>query len=159
MHARNIATGIVVRPTITTSASPDYSAGDAVGGGVITVTGVMPQSSGGLAYLRSLTLKDTSGQAPALSFLFFRATPTGGTYTDNSALDFGSTDVGNLVGVVRIAASDWYTVDAHSLVSLGAIDILMVSNSADLYMLIVADATWNASATTNLSLELGFERK
>src|SRR5262245_9823159 len=94
---------VVIRPTITTSASPDYADGDVISG-IVTLSGVF-QLANRSAILRSVMLKDAAGQAPALSLLFFRATPSGGTYTDNSAIVFGSGDVGNCIGTVKVATT------------------------------------------------------
>lgn len=149
--------GVVVRPTITTSASPDYSANDVVGG-IITLSSVMA-AAGRSAILKSVTLKDASGQAPALTLLFFRATPAAGTYTDNGALAWGAGDLANLVGVVKVLAADWYTQASKSLLAIGGIDLLMGAAASDLFLLIVADATWNAASTSDLTAEFGFDQR
>ena len=151
--------GNVQRPTITVSATPDYAAGDVVGG-IITLASVMA-ATGRQALLRSVALKDATGAGPALSLLFFRATPAGGTYTDNAAIVFGAADDDNLVGVVRVVAADWYTPSGggKSFVSLGGIDVVMGSVTSDLYLLIVADGAYNAAATTDLTAEIGFEQR
>lgn len=154
---RAISPAVIIRPTITISATPDYSIGDTVGA-IITLPSVM-ESSGRSAHLRSVTLKENSGQAPALTLLFFRSTPSGGTYTDNSALAWGTGDSANLIGVVRILAGDWYTVASKSQVSIGAIDQLHGSVTSDLYLLIIADSVYNAAATTDLTGEFGYERR
>lgn len=127
-------------------------------GGIVTLTGVMSEA-GRSALLRSLVAKDAGGQAPALTFLFFRASPSGGTYTDNEALVWGAGDHAKLVGVVRIAAADWYTLVSKSQAALGGIDAILGSATSDLYMLIIADGAWNAGATTDLTVELGFEQR
>ena len=147
----------ILRPTITLSASPDYSANDVVGG-IITLTSVAARDADEVV-LRSVVLKDAGGQAPALTLLFFRATPSGGTYTDNAALVWGSGDLGNLVGSVQVLAADWLTRVGKSMVSIGGIEQVVGAAATDLFLLIVADATWNAAATTDLSIEIGFSRR
>ena len=150
------AGGVVSRPTVTISASPDYAAADVVGG-IITLSSVM-SSTGRQAKLTSITLKDAGGQAPAISILLFRATPSGGTYTDNETLVWGSGDLANLVAVVTVLAADWYTRVSKSVVSVGGIDVIVGSATTDLYMLVIADAAWNAAATTDLTVSLAFEQ-
>lgn len=154
--------GVTFRPTITTSASLDYSSGDVISG-IITLTNAA-SDVGRQALLMSVAMKDDSNQGPALSLIFFRATPSGGTYTDNSQLVWGSGDLANVVGYVRIGTSDWYSPAASvakALFSTGAIKKMMsVADAAkDLFMLIVADETINFASTSDLTLELSFERR
>ena len=149
--------GVVIRPTITSSASPDYVAGDVIDT-TKTLSSVM-SASGRQAVLKTVTVKDAAGQAPAMSLLFFRAAPSGGTYTDNAALAWGAGDLGNLIGVVRIASSDYYTLAGKSSVTLSGLDMLMGSASSDLSMLIIADAAYNGASTSDLSMELCFEQR
>ena len=128
--------------------------------GIITLTGVM-SSSGRQAMLRSATLKDAGGQSPALSLLFFRATPASGTYTDNTGVAFGASDDDNLVGVVRVAAADWYVPSGSGKAFVAKADLLVCcegsTTSNDLYMLIVADGAYDAVATNDLTVAIGFE--
>lgn len=151
--------GNVQRPTIAVSTTPAYVSGNVVGG-LLTLPGVMmaPQ---GVALLRSVTLKDAAGVGPALSLLFFRATPSGGYYRDNAPLVLGASDVANLIAVVRVLSTDWYTPSGSgaSFVCAGGIDQVMKSATADLFVVIVADGAYTALATTNLSVEIGFEQR
>lgn len=149
--------GTVQSLTPTISASPDYSAGDCVGG-ILSFT-VLNAGLGRPVKVKSLVVKDKNGQSPALSFLFFKSTPTGGTYTDNSALAFGSGDVANLTGVVRIVAGDYYVpVTGTSVAALGGIDQIMAVGAQTLFCLMVADSSLNAASTSDITLELGVEQ-
>lgn len=157
---RALAPGVVIRPTITISATPDYSIGDVVGG-IITLSGVM-EASGRQAELQTVVLKENGGQSPALSLIFFRATPAAGTYTDNAQLIWGAGDAGNIVGVVRVLVTDWLIPGASTnkaMVDLSRLGKLMGSATSDLYLLIIADSAYNAAATTDLTAEFAFERK
>lgn len=79
--------GVSSSPTITITATPDYSAGDDVGGIISLLT--VNSATGRPVLLRSVTLKDNGNQGPPLTLLFFKATPAGGTYTDNAAFAWG----------------------------------------------------------------------
>ena len=156
----NDKNGVVIRPTITVGASPNYAADDVVGG-IITLSNVMAVS-GRPALLKSVILKDAAGQGPALSLFFLRDTPAGGTYTDNAAIVWGSTGEGDSarrVGLVRVTAGDWYTVAGQSTVVLGGIEQLMGAAALDLFLLIIADGAYNAAASTDLTAEIAFERR
>lgn len=138
--------------TLGVSASPDYAANDVIDG-IKTLSDVAVSGAGAL--LKSVTLKEPGGQTPAMTLLFFKATPAGGTYGDNGALVWGSGDLANLVGVVRILTTDWVTIVAKSFVSVGDINQLLKTAVDDLFLLVIADGTFNATA--DMTIELGFQ--
>lgn len=148
--------GVVIRPTITISASPDYSAGDSIGG-IVTLSSVM-YASGRSAKLTSLTLKENGGQAPALTCIFFRATPSDGTYTDNAAIVWGSGDSANMIGAVEVVAGDWYTVASKSVATLAGLDQIHGAAASDLFLIIVADGAYNAGGASDLTAEISYQR-
>lgn len=149
--------GKVIRPTITVTATT-YVANKVIGG-IITLSSVM-SGSGRSAVLKSLVVKHAGSTAPTgISFLFFRATPSGGTYTDTATLVWGASDDDNMVGIVRVVTADWYTLISRSHVAVGGIDQIMGSADSDLYMLIIADGNYVAAATSDLTVELGFEQR
>lgn len=149
------AAGYASVPTITISASPNYDAAD-IAGGIISLTTVN-NSTGRPVKLTSMTLTDDGNQGPALTFMFFKATPAAGTYTDNEALVWGAGDLANLVGVVRVLAADWITVVSEKILNLGDIGQIMPVAATTLFMLIHVDATWNAGGTADLKITFGFE--
>ena len=100
----------ILRPTITLSASPDYSANDVVGG-IITLTSVAARDADEVV-LRSVVLKDAGGQAPALTLLFFRATPSGGTYTE-ALTSNGASANAVLVDVTTATLADPVKINAN----------------------------------------------
>lgn len=143
-------------PTITVSASPDYSAGDAVGSGYMTLTAAC-HCEGKATCLESVTVKDAAGQAPALKILFFRDTPTG-TYTDNSAADLSAADIANACGQVNVQSANYLTTDSYSIQTLSDIGLVMRATPGyDLFVVVVAAGAYNAAATSDLSIELGFK--
>lgn len=141
----------VFQVTLGVSNSPDYVAGDVIDG-VVTLTEF---GAGGIRLLRSITAKEPGGGTPALKLLFFRDSPSGGTYQDNAALAWGSGDMANLIGVVTVAASDWVTLASKSVVSLGGIDQGHEAESGSISLIVVADATFNASA--DITLEIAYD--
>ncbi len=149
--------GVVARPTITITATPDYSIGDVVGG-IITLSGVM-YTSGRMAELRSVMLKDAAGVGPALTLIFFRSAPVGGTYADNGAVAWHADDPAKIVGIVKILAADWYTVGTDSIVCLGDIGQIHGSATKDLSLLILADSAYNAAAATDLTAEFAYDQR
>lgn len=150
--------GKVVKQVIPTmSASPDYAIGEVLGG-IQTITSAS-LSTGKPIKLTSVTAKDKTGLTPAFTLLFFSATPSGGTYTDNAALVLGSGDLANLVGAVKFVAGDWYVPVAGSGVAAkGEIGLVLSLAATSLFMLVIMDSTWNAASTSDLQIELGIER-
>lgn len=145
----------ILRPTITVSATPDYSSGDVINTGPIALSGVN-SLSGYPTKLVSLTVKDASGQAPSFAVLFFRDNPTGGTYTDNAAFSWGTGDFALLSAAVKVNNADYVTVNSKSICTYGKLDVDL-DTAGTMYILLVATATWNAAAATDLSIEFGFE--
>lgn len=147
---------LAVVPTIT--ATPDYTVLDVVGG-IITIADAAAVS-GRPIKLQSLCVKDKAAQSPPLTFLFFKATPAAGTYTDNGVLVMGAGDMANLTGHVKIVAGDYYTPVSGSVVAtLSGIDLILDVDATSLFMLIMYDgALWNAGSTSDLTIELGIER-
>lgn len=149
----------IIRPTITVD-TVAYVNGDDVGG-IITLTGA-------LAYNRpttlvSVTLAEDGGQSPALSLFFFRATPAGGTYTDNAAIAFAAADLANFLTVVRVAAADWYVPSGSGKAFVAKTNIQVAcdgtTTSDNLFMLIVADGAYDAVAANDLTMAIGFESR
>lgn len=142
------------KPTITVSATPDYSAGDAVGTGYLTFTGAC-SGPGRLTRLMTCTVRDAAGQGPALKVLFFD-TPPAGTYTDNSAADLSAADLAAVVGQLSIAAADYLTTDSYSVAMHSDLNLMMGSTSSHLYAVVVANGAYNAAADTDLSIVFDF---
>lgn len=143
---------LTVTPTV--SASPDYSAGDAVGG-IQTLTSAA-RTSGGKVSLESLTVVDKANQKKAITVLFFDSNPAAATVTDNSAFAF-STDIAKLVGKVNVAAADYETVDSIGIACLKNIGLKMkASGSANLYAVVIAGEAINLATVGDLVFKYGF---
>lgn len=152
---------------ITTSATPDYSVGDCVGG---TFT-IAPQTTLGMGVkLQTLTIVDLANQAPGLRIIFFGSKPTG-TYTDNSAVDLTAADIAKVIGQIKISSSDWEVSDSYGIMSVTGLQMIIGPNLSDtqgganvsqfpdrlIYGTIVADTTYNAASTADLYLSVGYE--
>jgi hypothetical protein len=140
---------------VTTSGA--YAAGDVVGG-IIEITTVNA-ASGRPVDLASIVVSDKNGNAVDLFLFFFRATPSGGTYTDNSALVWGSGDVANVVASVKILSTDWMVAASQSVVGV-ELGWLSDVDGTSVFLLIVCPTGSTPTYTNgNLALNLAFDRR
>lgn len=139
---------------VTTSGA--YADGDVVGG-ILSLTTVN-YASGRRVALRSVQINNKDGNAPELRVYFFKATPSGGTYTDNSALAWGSGDSANKVGQFKIATTDWLTDGSQSSVNVSNLGMKMTVSATTLFALIVIRT---AVTLTNgqFTLQLDFDQE
>lgn len=148
-------TVLSVTPTI--SASPDYSAGDAIGGKQTLTSAVLV--SGGVSVLDSLVVIDKANQSPQFDVLIFDADPSAATITDNSAFVF-STDISKLIARVPVVTANWQSIDSVAIASLGNLGIkLKASGTANLFAAVVARGAYNAASTGDLIFKYGLEKK
>lgn len=146
--------GIVITPTITVSASPDYSSGDSMGGKITLPAAA--RVTGGLSKLQTITIIDHSNQKPAGTLLFFDADPAAATITDNAAFAF-STDGGKVIATHAITAADYVTIDSKALLCYGNINKLVQPVATSLYVAFVVTTASNLAATTDIQIAFGFE--
>lgn len=155
VSANNTGNTVTITPTI--SASPDYSVGDVIGG--IQTIALANFASGLPTKLQSLAVIDKTGASPQFTVLLFKATPAGGTYTDNAALVIDASDLADFVGMVKVVAADWtIPVAGSGVAAIGGIGQILPVTATSLFALIIADATYNAASTSDLILTFGFER-
>lgn len=144
----------IISPTITVQDTPDYSAGDSVGG-KITLTNI--QRGGGKdVVLQNVIVRDTANIKPTGNILIFNSDPTAATITDNAGFVF-STDITKLIARIPVATTDYVTINNIAIADIdgkGRVLQGVDSLTDDLYMVFVADATLNFTATTNLSISL-----
>lgn len=144
----------IISPTIAVQTTPDYSAGDSVGG-KITLGNV--QRANKDIVLQNVIIRDTANIKPTGNILIFSGDPTAATITDNAAFVF-STDITKLIARIPVTTADYVTIDSIASADIdGKGRVLQNADSLsdDLYMVFVADATLNFSATTNLSISFG----
>jgi hypothetical protein len=146
---------VSVTPAIT--ASPDYTALD-VAGGILTFANVATVS-GRKALIDSITITDKAGQLPQVTLMLFKATPSGGTYTDNGALVLGSGDLANFVGHIKVVTGDYYTpVAGVAVATLSGLNLTVPVSATSLFGLLIVDAVWNAASTTDMILTINGRR-
>lgn len=141
---------------VTTSGA--YSAGNVVGG-IISLVDVN-LTSGGRVVLRTIQVNDKNGNADALDIYFFKATPSGGTYTDKSALAWGTGDSANKIGQLAVKSGDWLTDNSQSSVNYSGLTMKMTPSAATLFMLIVCPTGSTPTFTNgNLTIQLEFDQE
>ena len=152
------ATVVAVTPTVTASSA--YSSGNVVGG-VMTFSNIF-RTGGGSGVLASCLVVDRSNSKPALTILLYSKNPSNGTYTDNSAFVFDSTDAVNLVRTVTVASTDWVTLGAYAVADVGAIGKVVYNGESqaasvlkNLYAVAVTTGTPTFNAATNLTFKVG----
>ncbi len=146
----------VLRPTVTTTATPDYSSGDTMGG-EITISNAVRTTSGA-AVLQWVALWCDDALTPVLDLMFFDADLSGGTYTDNAAFAPSTADKAAFLGSVHIAASDWRTLAGDTWANVHVGMPLKANGSQDLRLIIVAGETINLSGTAVITVALGMLR-
>lgn len=132
-------------PTVGTAA---YVAGDCIGG-ILEFTTVN-SSSGRPVRIDSIAMVDKSQQSIPLTFLWFKATPSGGTYTDGSQLVFGSGDYANYVGATRFAETEWASYPAtptDDITSKNGLDTVLPVTGTSLFALCIADVLVSTTLT------------
>ena len=87
----NSGDSYVFKPTVTVSASPDYTSGDTLGG-KITLTNIARAAGSGMV-LTSLVITDAANQKPEGEILVFDANPADSTLTDNAAFVLHADDI------------------------------------------------------------------
>lgn len=151
---------ITVVPVI--SATPDYTAGDAIGG--IQTIGPMG-SHNGSGILKTLLIVDNANQKPALTILLFKGVPTG-TWVDNGAASPSAIDIANAIGKINILTTDWETIDSKAYVCPNLAQIIKSAPGTDdagnandkLYFyvgVIVTGGGLNFAAITDLTFQYG----
>jgi hypothetical protein len=143
--------------TFTTSASPDYGSGDAVG---------TPKEFPNFFNLpdraveiHTITAKDKAGQAPVLTLYFFKTDALTGTYTDNSAVVISEQDFNRCVGIAKVASADWATNGGRSIATVKP-EIIVGLESSDhesLFVAVVAGGAYNAATTSDLTIHIAQE--
>ncbi len=142
---------VAVTPTV--SASPDYSAGDAVGGVMTFASILRGDTKSGYVVSARITAKTAAATMAQIDVLIFNANPSASTVTDNSAFVLADADRAKLKGVIKVTAFDV----AGSSASFGYAEGRVPATGAaadDLYAVMVARGTINLGATDDLILEL-----
>lgn len=138
------AFSISLTPTVGTAA---YIAGDSIGG-VLTFASAS-STSGRSIVIDSIALVDKGQQSLPVTFQWFRATPTGGTYTDGSPLVYASTDYTTYAGQTRFTTADWLSYPAtptDAFASKNDLQTTLPITATSLFALLIADSSFSLTA-------------
>lgn len=146
---------VPVTPTV--SATPDYSAGDTVGG-VMTFAGIL-RADGETSYAVSavITAKTAAASMAQIDILIFNANPSASTATDNAAFVLADADRSKLKGVIRVTSFDVVGATAAMGYAEGRVPVTGAA-ADDLYAVMVARGTINLGATDDLVVELAVDQ-
>jgi hypothetical protein len=138
-------------PTLDTAA---YASGDVLFS-TTQITGVT-RAADGRACLMSLTGIDKSKNKPAMTLLFYQTNVT--SAAANAANNLSDSDQANLLGYVRILATDWIDYANNSIFCKTAINLLLeaASGTSSVYCVGILDAGTPTFAASDLVLKLGF---
>lgn len=90
----------VFNPAI--SASPDYTAGDNMGGLLASQPFVWSKQN----WIQQVKIVDQAKNSFQIDVLFFRDAPGATTFTDNEALDVADADIGKIAAIVPVV--NWF---------------------------------------------------
>ena len=143
---------IQIVPTLQTS--PDYADGDLMGA-VVVLTDFFAGSK--LQTLVSGHVRDLANVGPSFKLMFFKAVPSGGTYTDNSAVVLSAADWTNHIGTLSIASGSFGTVSSTKVQSLLNQQYKLGAGIDSLWVLCVAGGAYNVVGASDLVIDLAFE--
>lgn len=142
---------VTLSPTITASASPDYSAGDNVGG-LLTINDAIPPDWRWGEVVGVVITSDVAFTGP-FDVVFFNANPSGSTFTDNAAQDIVKADQPKIIGVAH--CSDVTALSGCSIhQAMNIVIPVRLAAGVPLYAAIVIRGTLNLTATDELSLDI-----
>lgn len=142
---------LTVSATPTVSASPDYSAGDAIGG-LMTFAAITRLATGpGIIQNASIFCKVAN--TAQIDLLLFNANPTATTITDNAAFDLNSADFTKLIGAIPI--TEWIAAGTPCIgQSVGRGQPIKAAASSTIYGVLVARGAVNLASTSDLTVTL-----
>jgi hypothetical protein len=149
---------VLYAPPLTISATPDYAADDVIGTAAPYALAAVNAASGRPVFLERLVVKESGGQTPPFTILFFSATPAGGTYADNGALVWGTNDFANKCGEFAVQSGDYRVRVGKASVDWDNIGLELEVAATSLFFIPVADGAYNAGSTSALSLAMKFRQ-
>lgn len=137
-------------PTVGTAA---YIPGDCLGNVATLTFPTVNFSTGRNVAIDSIFIYDKSNQSPAMTIMWFKQTPAGGTYTDGAPLVLAAADADlpNIVGITKILAGDWLQVPSISstgaIVNFNDLNLNLPIAATSLFALIQCDSTLSLTAS------------
>lgn len=145
---------VTVTPTITAGA---YTSGYSLGG-IQTITSAL-RSINNTGTLVSVRVVDRANQKKAMDLLIFNANPANGSYTDHAAPTYNNTDMGMLVRVVSIAATDWTTFGTYGVCDIDVKkEVKCNASNTNLYAVAIIRDTPTFASTQDLEFKYGIYR-
>ena len=146
---------ITIQPTV--EATPDYSAGDLVGG-KLTLAGAA-RVLGGTGTIINLGILSKVDIAVATRVILFKSNPSATTFTENGALSIDAADVDKIFWSIEIAAADFADMGTPEVASKAVnIPFQCLEGSADLYACMQTDGTINLGSTSDLTFTFGIKQ-
>ena len=136
------------------STSPAYTAADAFGA-KFELTNVFSAIGHG-SYLKNLIVTDKGKQNAALDVVFFNASPTNTTVTDNGALTIHDTDLLTIVGRATVAVTDYTSFADNSEATIEKTLGVLSDLSTSLWVIGVIRGTPTYVSTSDLQLRFVF---
>ncbi len=150
---------LIIEQNVTVEASPNYSAGDLVGG-LLTLAHPIADGNNKSIYptgglIHQVLITDLAGVNINKDVVFFDTNPSATTFTENAALDINDTDLLNVIGVATVET--WFSFNDNSVgqaLNL-AIPFVLPAAATALYAAIVERGTANYAGTSDLSIRVG----
>lgn len=138
----------IISQTPTTSASPDYAAGEVIGG-KLTFAGAA-LAAGGASLLQAVTVNSKVANTAAMDLVLFNDNPTNSTFTDNDALAVNALDFPAVIGVVHI--TDWTSLGTQATGQAKNEALPMTLVGTALYGVLVARGAVNLGTTSDITV-------
>jgi hypothetical protein len=155
--------GKVGRPITVVSKTPTvqaaaYADGDLVGGKIDWVNAA--RVSGGGGRITSAIITDLAAQSAAFDVILFDSDPAATTFTENSPLDVADADLVKIIGVFRVATTDYSAFVDNSAAMKAPGDLLFkLASGTTLYgALILRGSTPTYVGTTDITARLAIEQ-
>lgn len=134
-----------------------YASGDLIGSKITIADAV--RSDGGSGTIRSIVLNCKSSQTTAFDIVFFKADPTGTTFTDNAAIAIAVADFDKIFGgFVFAATTSWIDVGTPSFAqSLVEIPFKLASGTT-IFAALISRGTPTFGAVSDVTVTLGIEQ-
>lgn len=129
-----------------------YSAGDLIGSAVSVATSNF--QSGSDQSIKGITVEDLAKQNTPLSFIFFDSTPDATTFTNNSALDIGDSDVHKIFAVVSMSHTNYQGFADNSVGTVQCDIPVSTSAVGGLFMAVVTNGSPTYASVSDLKVSL-----
>lgn len=147
---------ISVTPTV--EATPDYSAGDVIGGKMTLSNAARDGGdSGAVAWAHVYSLADIGDSIP-IRVLLFNADPSSSTFTENGALAVHADDLAKIVGVLDLDQKLDLGTPVMLHTAAGARVPFVLPSGSTLYAVAVAGGTINLASAADLTFVFAIEQ-